>query len=99
MHRLAGLLRAAGEELILHIRAVQLRPGLDEQSDRRGSGHQRSLARQDPFRAGVQPTQPTMINLIHGNRAIDTAVDNPPADVVLQVLADTGQIVLDLDPE
>ena len=93
VHRIAGLLSAAGEELILHIRTVQLGTGLHEQPDRTGAGHQRSLTRQDPFGSGIKPPQPVVINFVHRHGAVDATIHHAATDMILQVLANAGQIV------
>src|SRR6185437_6377158 len=91
--------RAAGQELILYVRTFQLRPGLHEQADRAGTGHQRALARQNPLGPGIQPAQPVVVDLVHRHGAIDAAIDDAPADMVLQILANPRQVVLHLDPQ
>ena len=71
---------------------------LDEQPDRRRAHHQRAAARQRRTGAPAwAAAQPAVGDLVHRVGAVDAAIDDAAADVVLQILADARQIVHDRD--
>ena len=92
MHRLAGLVEAAGEELVLHIGRGQPLAGFREQPDRRRPHHQRAAPAEHVFEPGARLPQPGARNLVQ-RVAVARLVDDAAAEMVLQIVADPRQFV------
>src|SRR5205823_11728106 len=96
MHRLPGHVEAACEELILHIGRGQALAGLREETDRRRPHHQRAPPSEDVFEAGARLPDPAARDLVQGV-AVARLVDDTAAEMILQIVADAGQFVHDID--
>jgi hypothetical protein len=92
VHRLARLVEAAGEELVLAIGRGEPLARLGEQADRRRPHHQRTAPPEDVFEAGLRLPHPAARDLVQRVGAA-RLVDDAAAEMVLQIVADARQFV------
>jgi hypothetical protein len=92
VHRLARLVEAAGEELVLAIGRGEPLAGLGEQADRRRPHHQRAAAAENVFEAGLRLAYPAARDLVQRVGAA-RLIDDAAAEMVLQIVADPRQFV------
>ncbi len=98
MHRRAGHVRRQRREMELHVGSRRVGHRAREQAALVDADRHRALAAQDEVEADREPPVPRREGIV-GRDRLRAAEDHPRLQVILQVLADTGQRVHDGDAE
>src|SRR5690349_16084696 len=93
MHGTAGLVETPGEEVELDVGRFELRPASREEPDGATRHHQQAAALQHIPHTLDDAAWPAVVDLVDGDRARLAAVDDPTAQMVLKVFADSRQMM------